>query len=243
MMKINKRDVIGLLFILVPYLIAAYIIVIMPDIVPLDLLEEEVAWKSKSYVAWFCVLLGIVEIGFYCYCIWHKTKTLDRKIGNRTEVINQNNEKYSNYMMLILLIIMSVVNCVVVYLRYKIAIAANIDFVNACCAITCAFLGIVLIVMGNVQPKMLGYKGPDKKKWRDLNPKVIRKINVFTGICLSLCGVVILVIGIVVQGVEAMVVAATLTIVSAVLATIYSYVLSAKDKKAIHRIDADKRGI
>lgn len=74
-------------------------------------------------------------------------------------------------------------------------------------------------------------------------PKVIRKINVFTGICLSLCGVVILVIGIVVQGVEAMVVAATLTIVSAVLATIYSYVLSARDKKAIHRIDADKRGI
>lgn len=46
MMKMNKRDVIGLSFMQVPYLIAAYFIVIMPEMVPMIYLEPHPLWRT-----------------------------------------------------------------------------------------------------------------------------------------------------------------------------------------------------
>lgn len=229
-MKINKKAVLGFILMLIPYLIAAYIIIIMPDRVPTFLLDEEREWKSKNYKILICVILGTLEFIFYFYSIWIKKKQNDNLVRNRKDTISKNNNKTSISVLVIFFIFMSVINCVNLFLQYQVTNSADIDLLKWVCVITGVSLGSMLIVMGNAQPKMHDYKDLGGKIWQELKPETIRKINVFTGICLSICGVIIIIISIVLKEIGSMIGNVVLILLAAALSTIYSYVLIGKEK-------------
>lgn len=87
-----------------------------------------------------------------------------------------------------------------------------------------------MIVNGNIQPRMYEHKDPIEKKWQNINPKNLRKLNHFTRVCFSVCGLVILILGIVIRGVVPFGIAIVLTLFVSILCTIYSYIIYAKEK-------------
>ena len=55
-------------------------------------------------------------------------------------------------------------------------------------------LGVCLIALGNVMPRMHEDQEPFKSKWNNIKPKTRRKINQSCGVGLVLCGIISIIV-------------------------------------------------
>ncbi len=230
-MKMNKRDILYLILIIFPYMVMAYFIMIMPEQVPVSLFDKELRLRSKYDLILISGIIGIIEIIFYFYMIYTRIKSHQNDIENRPQTVSENSKRNANILLMSFLIMMSIMNCVSIYLTYQIAVGNQINVIDWISSVSCICLGILLMVNGNVQPRMYEYKDPIEKKWESMSSKNLRQINHFTGVCVFVCGLVIVVLGIVIRGAMPFVIALVLMLVTAILCTIYSYIIYLKDRK------------
>ena len=92
------------------------------------------------------------------------------------------------------------------------------DFYQAMCILT----GSMLMMIGNLQPKLQDYKDPVKSKWNSAKPSTWMKSNRVTGLIFVVCGILIIAEALIVGGAESMIIMFFLILASSVTAAVMS---------------------
>ncbi len=97
--------------------------------------------------------------------------------------------------------------------------------------ITIIFLGILFLIIGNFQPKL--YNSEKNSFNRDqsvISPRIVRKINIFVGKCMMICGSLIILSALLLVSIVSYIAIPVLLLFNAIISYAYSHVIPVKSK-------------
>lgn len=203
-----------------PLVIAVIVLPFMPEQIPAhyNFAGEIDRWGSRFET----LIFPAATIGMGFFMLWMA------KIAKKDEENGNNNEKIVFYTGMGILVWFTIQHCYSIYKCF--AVAENPEVtpgdVNQ---LICILLGISMVIMGNFMPKlrnngMIGLRTP----WSMKNDTTWKKSQIFGGISFIICGALMVVLGIFMEGYAAMCAALGLLIADTIICVIYSYKIAQK---------------
>ena len=230
-MKKIKKDILFWILIILPFIITACFMPLLPDKIPSHLWDLEAEWESKYTVFYTNIIIAVMEIVYYFGYIWKANKKVENSVHEREQAVFKNSESHNRVLLLVMFLIFTLLNFLYLLLTYLVVNNHDMNVAGIFSVFVSSCLGICLIVMGNVMPRMYEYKDPFSKKWKNTRPQILRKVNHFSGICFMLCGVVIVILAFIIHNILSLIVGLVLTLITAIVVTIYSYTILAREEK------------
>ena len=207
-------------------------IVLLPDIVPVhfDIHGEVDRWGSKYEMLILPVSLALIwvlgdkSIGFF-------TKRVGDSDDGKPKSDAENNEKTLSKTLTVTYAIMAVANFSVIYSTFanlENNTLPEIDVIK----IIVMLMGLMFICLGNFMPKtrINGVMGL-RLSWTAYNDNTWRKSNLFAGTASMITGALIVISGLVFDGIVAAVIVLGFTVVSSVTMSVYAYLVYKKEKQ------------
>ena len=113
-----KKDIVFWILFIIPFIITAVFMVILPDKVPLDAFDLEGKWGSKYYFAKVSIAISVVELVYYFGYRWLTGKKLKKTTDERKKAVIKNGQSHSKIMMLALFLMITILYFVVLLLKY-----------------------------------------------------------------------------------------------------------------------------
>ena len=216
----NKKTLYFLLMFL-PLIITLVVLPFLPEQIPAhyNFAGEVDRWGSKYETLLFPAIT--ILMGFFM--LWMA------KIAAKQEENGSNNEKIVFYTGMGISLWFTAMHTFSLYKAF--AAAGSMGFAHEADInqLICVLLGISMMITGNFMPKLrnngiIGLRTP----WSMKNDTVWKKSQLFGGISFIVCGVLMIIAGLLIEGFAAMCIALGLLIVDTVVCVIYSYKISKK---------------
>lgn len=191
-MKTIKKDIWYIVLIILPFVVTACFMPLLPEQVPSELLNLEAEWVSKYKYFVKNAMTGIIVVIYYFAAIWNTRRKLRSCKEERERAVLKNAEKNNNILLIAIVIMMNIISFSSLWMTYQVVNGNEINIERASFTIVNFCIGVCWIVLGNVLPRMYEYKDPFSRKWKNASPHTLRKVNSFTGISFTLCGAAIL---------------------------------------------------
>ena len=216
----NKKTLYFVLMFL-PLIITLVVLPFLPEQIPAhyNFAGEIDRWGSKYEALLFPATT--ILMGFFM--LWMA------KISAKQEESGSNNEKIVFYTGMGISLWFTAMHTFSLYKAFAAAGSMGYSVEADINRIFCILLGISLVIIGNFMPKLrnnsiIGLRTP----WSMKNDTVWKKSQLFGGISFIVCGVLMIIAGIFIEGYTAMCIALGLLIVDTVVCVIYSYKISKK---------------
>ena len=217
----NKKRIIYFALMFLPLLIAVIAFPFLPEKIPAhyNFAGEIDRWGSKYET----LIFPLVTIGMGLFMLWMA------KISAKQEENGKNNEKIVFYTGMGLSVFFTLEHCFFLYKSFAAAESMSYAHEADINQFVCILLGISLVIMGNFMPKLrsngiIGLRTP----WSMKNDITWKKSQLFGGISFMVCGAIMVVCGIFIDGYTAMGVALGLIIIDTIVCVIYSYKIAKK---------------
>lgn len=230
-MKKIKKDIIFWILMILPFLVSAFFIIMLPKQIPSNLLGLEEELVSKYTVLRTNILIALMEFVFYFVNIRYAENKINKLTEEREKVVQKNATSHNRSLMLILFVIMNLLNFSNLLLTYLICKGVEMNLADISAVMVGLTLGVCLITLGNVMPRMHEDQEPFKSKWNNVSPRTRRKINQSCGLGLVLCGMISIIITILIHNVYSIMITFGLILVTAVILYIISCMVYAKEEK------------
>ena len=218
-MKYKKTLYFALMFL--PLIITLVVLPFLPEQIPAhyNFAGEIDRWGSKYEALLFPAIT--ILMGFFM--LWMA------KIAAKQEESGSNNEKIVFYTGMGISLWFTAIHTFSLYKAFAAAGSMGYSVETDINRIFCILLGIGLVIIGNFMPKLrnnsiIGLRTP----WSMKNDTVWKKSQLFGGISFIVCGVLMIIAGLFVEGFAAMCIALGLLIVDTIVCVIYSYKISKK---------------
>ena len=202
----------------------------LPEQIPSELLDLEAEWKSKYSFFWKNSIVAIMEIIYYFSFIWRAGKKSEQSVEEREQAVFKNAETNNKKMMLILFGVLIILNFVSLFLTYQAIKGTELNLANIMSVVVGVVLSVCWIVLGNIMPRMHEYTDPFSRKWKNANPRTIRKVNQGSGLGLVICGILCFIITILLHNVYSMIATFVLPVITAIIITVLSYIIYNKEE-------------
>ncbi|MBR3598264.1 MAG: hypothetical protein IKL53_00120 [Lachnospiraceae bacterium] len=226
-----KKDIVFWILFVIPFIITAVFMVLLPDKVPLDAFDLEGEWGSKYYYVKVSVAMSIVELVYYFGYRWLTGKKLMKITDERKQAVIKNGQSHSRIMMLALFLMITILYFVILLTKHLAIQGYDINMADIVGVVTSIYLSIAWIMMGNYMPRMHEYKDPISKKWKTANPKILRSVNQICGAVLMLCGILTLVITLILRNMYTLIITMVLTLITAIVLFAVSNIVYKKEEK------------
>lgn len=217
----NKKRIIYFALMFLPLLIAVIALPFLPEKIPAhyNFAGEIDRWGSKYET----LIFPLVTIGMGLFMLWMA------KISAKQEEGGKNNEKIVFYTGMGLSVFFTLEHCFSLYKSFAAAESMSYAHEADINQFICILLGISLVIVGNFMPKLrsngiIGLRTP----WSMKNDITWKKSQLFGGISFMVCGAIMVVCGIFIDGYTAMGVALGLIIIDTIVCVIYSYKIAKK---------------
>ena len=217
----NKKRILYFALMFLPLLITVIALPFLPEKIPAhyNLAGEIDRFGSKFET----LLFPIVTIGMGFFMLWMA------KISAKQEENGKNNEKIVFYTGMGLSAFFTLEHCFFLYKSFAAAGSMSYAHEADINQLICILLGISMVIMGNFMPKLrnngiIGLRTP----WSMKNDVTWKKSQLFGGISCMVCGVLMVVLGIFMEGYAAMCAALGLLIADTIICVIYSYKIAKK---------------
>ena len=217
----NKKRIIYFALMFLPLLIAVIALPFLPEKIPAhyNFAGEIDRWGSKYET----LIFPLVTIGMGLFMLWMA------KISAKQEEGGKNNEKIVFYTGMGLSVFFTLEHCFFLYKSFAAAESMSYAHEADINQFVCILLGISLVIMGNFMPKLrsngiIGLRTP----WSMKNDITWKKSQLFGGISFIICGALMVVCGIFIDGYIAMCVALGLIIIDTIICAVYSYKIAKK---------------
>ena len=217
----NKKRIIYFALMFLPLLIAVIALPFLPEKIPAhyNFAGEIDRWGSKYET----LIFPLVTIGMGLFILWMA------KISAKQEEGGKNNEKIVFYTGMGLSVFFTLEHCFSLYKSFAAAESMSYAHEADINQFICILLGISLVIVGNFMPKLrsngiIGLRTP----WSMKNDITWKKSQLFGGISFMVCGAIMVVCGIFIDGYTAMGVALGLIIIDTIVCVIYSYKIAKK---------------
>ena len=216
----NKKTLYFVLMFL-PLIITLVVLPFLPEQIPAhyNFAGEIDRWGSKYEALLFPAIT--ILMGFFM--LWMA------KIAAKQEENGNNNEKIVFYTGMGISLWFTAMHTFSLYKAFAAAGSMGYSVEADINRIFCILLGISLVIIGNFMPKLrnnsiIGLRTP----WSMKNDTVWKKSQLFGGISFIVCGVLMIIAGLLLEGFAAMCIALGLLIVDTIVCVIYSYKISKK---------------
>ena len=216
----NKKTLYFVLMFL-PLIITLVVLPFLPEQIPAhyNFAGEIDRWGSKYEALLFPAIT--ILMGFFM--LWMA------KIAAKQEESGNNNEKIVFYTGMGISLWFTAMHTFSLYKAFAAAGSMGYSVEADINRIFCILLGISLVIIGNFMPKLrnnsiIGLRTP----WSMKNDTVWKKSQLFGGISFIVCGVLMIIAGLLLEGFAAMCIALGLLIADTVICVIYSYKISKK---------------
>ena len=216
----NKKTLYFVLMFL-PLIITLVVLPFLPEQIPAhyNFAGEIDRWGSKYETLLFPAIT--ILMGFFM--LWMA------KIAAKQEGSGNNNEKIVFYTGMGISLWFTAMHTFSLYKAFAAAGSMGFAHESDINQLICVLLGISMMITGNFMPKLrnngiIGLRTP----WSMKNDTVWKKCQLFGGISFIVCGVLMIIAGIFIEGYTAMCIALGLLIVDTVVSVIYSYKISKK---------------
>ncbi len=218
-MKNKKTLYFTLMFL--PLIITLVVLPFLPEQIPAhyNFAGEIDRWGSKYETLLFPATT--ILMGFFM--LWMA------KIAAKQEENGSNNEKIVFYTGMGISLWFTAMHTFSLYKAFAAAGSMGYSVEADINRIFCILLGISFVIIGNFMPKLrnnsiIGLRTP----WSMKNDTVWKKSQLFGGISFIVCGVLMIITGLFVEGFAAMCIALGLLMTDTVICVIYSYKISKK---------------
>jgi len=229
-MKRIKKDILFWILIVLPFVVTACFMPLLPEQIPSELLDLEADWKSKYSFFWKNAIVATMEIIYYLGFIWRVGKKSEQSMEEREQEVFKNAEANNKKMMLVLFGVLTILNFVSLFLTYQAIKGTELNLANIMSVVVGVILSVCFIVLGNIMPRMHEYTDPFGRKWKNANPRTIRKVNQGSGLGLVVCGILCFIITILLHNVYSMIATFVLPVITAVIITVLSYIIYNKEE-------------
>ena len=226
-----KTKVVNLILIMIVLASTLIAIAFLPDIVPMhfDIHGEADRWGSKYELLILPGALALMwsicdkSIGFFL-------KNEKNKDDEKLKSDALNNEKVLDKTLTVTYAIMAAVNLGIIYLTFSKLDNSTLPQVDVI-KILVMLIGLLMIGLGNFMPKTringaLGFRLP----WTCYNDNTWRKSNLFAGAIGMIVGLLLVVVGIIFEGLIAAVIMLALMVASTITMSVYAYLVYKKEK-------------
>ncbi|MBR4086143.1 MAG: hypothetical protein IKK33_17890 [Lachnospiraceae bacterium] len=235
-MKRIKKDILFLILIVLPFLVSAFFVLILPEQIPSNLLGLEEELESKYSVFETNILIALVEIIFYFVQIWKAKNKADKIVQEREKAVQINAVSHNRTLMLIMFVLLNLINFINLFLTYLMTKGSEMNLMDISAVMMSLILSISWIALGNVMPRMHENKDPFSSKWKNIKPQTQRKVNLLSGLGLMLSGIISFIITILIHNVYSIMITFGLTFLTAVILFIISYIVYEKEEKRINKL-------
>ena len=216
----NKKTIYYILMFL-PLFISVVALPFLPEVIPAhyNFAGEVDRWGSKFET----LLFPLCTIGMGFFMLWMA------KISAKQEEGGKNNEKIVFYTGMGISLFFTAMHCFSIYKAFSAAGSMSYAHEADINQLICVLLGISLVIMGNFMPKLRnnGIIGL-RTSWSMKNDVTWKKCQLFGGISFMVCGALMVVLGIFMEGYAAMCAALGLLIADTIICVIYSYKIAKK---------------
>lgn len=216
----NKKTIYYILMFL-PLLISVVALPFLPEVIPAhyNFAGEVDRWGSKFET----LLFPLCTIGMGFFMLWMA------KISAKQEEGGKNNEKIVFYTGMGLSLFFTIMHCYSIYKDFVLASGMGYSNPADINQLVCILFGISLVITGNFMPKLRnnGIIGL-RTSWSMKNDITWKKCQLFGGISFMICGVLMVIAGIFMEGYLAMCVALGLLVADTIICVIYSYKIAKK---------------
>lgn len=230
-MKRIKKDILFWILIILPFIVTACFMPLLPEQIPTEILDLEAEWKSKYSFFWKNSIIAVMEIIYYFGFIWRAGKKSEQSVEEREQAVFKNAESNNKKMMLVLFGVLTILNFVSLFLTYQTINGTELNLANIMSVVVGVVLSVCWIVLGNIMPRMYEYTDPFSRKWKNAKPQTIRKVNQGSGLGLVICGIVCFIITILLHNVYSMIATFVFPVITAIIITILSYIVYYKEEK------------
>lgn len=225
-----KKDIVFWILFVIPFIITAVFMVILPDKIPLDTFDLDGEWGSKYIIIKLSIVISIIELVCYFGYIWTTERKIKKTGDEREQAVANNAKSHNKTMMLTLFLMLAIFYFVVLLVKYLVIQGYDINMADIAAVLTSIYLGIAWIIMGNYMPRMYEYKNPTSKKRKNVNPQTLRKVNQICGLGLMLCGILSLIITLILRNIYTVIITFGLTLITAVMLFIISNIVYKKEE-------------
>ncbi len=218
-MKNKKAIYYALMFL--PLLIAVIALPFLPEKIPAhyNFAGEIDRWGSKYETLIFPICT--IAMGFFM--LWMA------KISAKDENGGKNNEKIVLYTGMGISVLFTVEHCYSLFMSFKAGSAMSYSNEVDINQLFCILLGIGMVIIGNFMPKLrnnsvIGLRTP----WSMKNDVTWKKSQLFGGVSFMICGAIMVILGIFMEGFSAMFASLGILTADAVICVIYSYKIAKK---------------
>ena len=227
-MKIKVVNLILIMLVLASTLVA---MAFLPDVVPVhfDIHGEADRWGSKYELLIIPAVLSLIWIigdKSITFFVKNSGNSDDGKL--KSDAVS--NEKTLDKTLTITYAIMAVVNLSLIYMTFSNLDNSTLPEIDVI-KIIIMLMGLMFIGLGNLMPKtrinaVLGFRLP----WTSYNDNTWRKSNLFAGVTSMITGALLVVFGLIFEGIVAAIIMIGLMILSSIIMTVYAYLLYKKEK-------------
>ena len=226
-----KTKVVNLILIMIVLASTLIAIAFLPDIVPMhfDIHGEADRWGSKYELLILPAVLTLMwSIGDKSISFLSKTVRVKDDEKLKSDALN--NEKVLGKTLTVTYAIMAAVNLGLIYLTFSKLDNSTLPQVDVI-KILVMLVGLLMIGLGNLMPKTringaLGFRLP----WTCYNDNTWRKSNLFAGAIGMIVGLLLVVVGIIFEGLIAAVIMLALMVASTITMSVYAYLVYKKEK-------------
>lgn len=229
-MKRIKKDIVFWILIILPFVVTACFMPLLPEQIPTEILDLEAEWKSKYSFFWKNSIIAIMEIIYYFGFIWRAGKKSEQSVEERERAVFKNAESNNKKMMLVLFGVLTILNFVSLFLTYQAIKGTELNLANIMSVVVGVVLSVCWIVLGNIMPRMHEYTDSFSRKWKNAKPRTIRKVNQGSGLGLVICGILCFIITILLHNVYSMIATFVLPVITAIIITVLSYIIYNKEE-------------
>lgn len=230
-MKIKIKNMMLFLLAVLPAIVTACVMRIMPDNVPFSFVWfNNTNLKSKYELFCYPIFILLALVIFYCI-IWYNRRKRGRVSDERTIAIMKTKESMDYIFAFFIMVVANMIQYLQLYSVHTMMIGQKRSIVDYLPAFICVLVGMAIIVAGNIQPKMHDYKDPVKTKWSNVSECTWRKSNHFAGVVFVICGFSIIIEAIILRGIYSICVMFVLIIIAAIVAAVYSEMIYRKNER------------
>lgn len=230
-MKRIKKDILFWILIILPFIVTACFMALLPEQIPTELLDLEAEWVSKYSFFKKNIIIAIMEIIYYFAFIWRAERKAEKSVEEREQAVLRNAGKNYKVLMLVLFVALNILNFVSLFLTYQVTQGTEMNLANIMSVVVGVTFSICWIVLGNVMPRMHEYTDPFSRKWKNVKPQTLRKVNQVSGVGLMICGLVCFVITVLLHNVYSMIATFAFTIITAIIIAVLSYAVYYKENR------------
>ncbi len=217
----NKKKIFYFALMFLPLLISLAALPFLPEQIPAHYnFAGEVDRIGSKFET---LLFPLCAIGMGFFMLWMA------KIAAKQEENGRNNEKIVFYTGMGISVGFTIMYCHSLFKAFQFKAAMSYSYDADINQLFCILLGIGLVITGNFMPKLrnnsiIGLR----TSWSTKNDITWKKCQLFGGISFIVCGILMIIAGIFMEGYAAMCVALGIIIIDTIVCIIYSYKIAKK---------------